>query len=70
MKSETSIPENLFVTHAREIEEIFRKAVRAELLKHKKLGHSIATSRDGKVVILPPEEIPVDDDSDNSPKAS
>ncbi len=61
MKQEPSIPENLFFTHAVEIEEIFRLAVREELLKHKKLGHSIATSQDGKVVVLSAEEIPVDD---------
>lgn len=57
MKQEIAIPENLFFTHAEEIEEIFGKAVREELLRHKKLGHSIATSRDGKVVVLSAEDI-------------
>lgn len=69
MKQEPSIPDNLFVTHAREIEEIFRKAVREELLRHKKLGHSIATSRDGKVVVLSAEDIPVDDENGSAPSA-
>ena len=35
-----------------------KKAVRQALRRHKLLGESIAVSRDGKVVILPPEEIP------------
>lgn len=64
MKQEPSIPVNFFVTHAKEVEEIFRKAVREELLKHKRLGHSIATSRNGEVVILSAEEIPVEEEPD------
>ncbi len=39
------------------------KGVRKALLEHKKLGHSIAVWKDGKVVVLPPEAIPVDDDA-------
>lgn len=35
--------------------------VQEALLKHKKLGNPIAVWRDGKVVWIPPEEIPVDD---------
>ncbi len=52
----------------RDIGEIFRtpglidaamkKGARAALRRHKLLGESIAVSRDGQVVILPPEEIP------------
>jgi len=49
------------VKHADEIERIFTKAVRHELWIHKRLGNPIATWKDGKVVIIPPEEIPVDD---------
>jgi len=49
------------VKDADEIEQIFRKAVRRELWIHKRLGNPIATWKDGKVVIIPPEEIPVDD---------
>jgi hypothetical protein len=41
-----------------EIDEALRRAVREALLRHKKLGNSIAVWRDGKVVIVPPEEIP------------
>ena len=49
------------VRQADEIERIFRTAVRHELSIHKRLGNPIATWKDGKVVIIPPEEIPVDD---------
>jgi len=49
------------VNQADEIERIFRKAVRHELSIHKRLGNPIATWKDGKVVIIPPEEMPVDD---------
>jgi hypothetical protein len=58
------IPEKLFTRHGREIEEIFRRAVRLALWRHKQLGQYIAASRDGKVVIIPPEEIPVSNDAD------
>jgi len=30
--------------------------------EHKRLGQSVAASRDGSVVIVPPEEIPVEDE--------
>lgn len=42
-----------------EIDEALRRAVHEALVRHKKLGNSIAVWRDGKVVIVPPEEIPV-----------
>lgn len=64
MKPEPNIPEKLFATHGKEIEEIFRRAVRHALLIHKKLGNPIATWRNGKVVIVPPEEIPIDESDD------
>ena len=62
MKRKPTIPEDLFVSHGKEVEAIFRRAVRQELLKRKKLGYSIATWKDGKVVVLKPEEIPVSED--------
>lgn len=65
MKQKLSIPENLFVAHAKEIEEIFRKAVREALLRHKKLGQSVAVWRDGEVVVLSADEIPVDDETES-----
>ncbi|MBS1769928.1 MAG: hypothetical protein JSS77_09710 [Acidobacteria bacterium] len=60
-KEEKKVKEsdNLFVLHSEEINEAYRRAVREALLKHKKLGNSVVTSRDGKVVILQPWEIEV-----------
>jgi hypothetical protein len=40
--------------------EAIRLGVRRALWRHKQLGESVAVWRDGKVVILKPEEIPVD----------
>jgi hypothetical protein len=37
-----------------------REAVREALTVHKRLGNSIVEWRDGRVVIVPPEEIVVD----------
>jgi hypothetical protein len=31
------------------------------LLDHKRAGNAIAVCEDGKIVIIPPEEFPVDD---------
>jgi len=54
----------------RNIEELFfdldgslkaiAMGVRQALWRHKQLGQSVAIWRDGKVVILKPEDIPVD----------
>jgi len=54
------------VNQAEEIERIFREAVRHELLIHKRLGNPIATWKDGKVVIVPPEEISVEEPEEQS----
>jgi hypothetical protein len=40
--------------------EAIRLGVRRALWRHKQLGQSVAIWEDGKVVILKPEEIPVD----------
>ncbi len=41
-------------------EKAIRRAVREAIIRHKRLGESIAVWRDGRVVIIPPEEIPED----------
>ncbi len=46
----------------KEIEKIFQLAVREALIMHKRIGNPIATWRDGKVVIVPPEEIEIPPD--------
>lgn len=40
------------------IDRALVKAVHEALVVHKRLGHPIATWRHGKVVWIPPEEIP------------
>ncbi len=47
---------------AEEIGKAFQAAVRHELRIHKCLGNPIAVWRNGKVVIIPPEEIEIPPD--------
>ncbi|MEX2141277.1 MAG: hypothetical protein WD894_18575 [Pirellulales bacterium] len=47
-----------------------QEAVREALLFHKRNGNSIAVWRDGRVVIVPAEEIVVDPPTSNSDPAS
>ena len=64
MTEEPKIPltDNLFLAHGAEIDRVVRRAVRNAVLEHKRAGRSIAVWRDGKVVIVPPEEIEVEDE--------
>lgn len=55
-----AVPENspqLFVEYAQAIEAVLQRAVEDALLFHKRAGNSIAAWHDGKVVIIPAEEI-------------
>jgi hypothetical protein len=45
------------IKQANEIEQVLQRAVRHELSIHKRLGNPVAAWRDGKVIIIPPEEI-------------
>jgi len=47
------------VSQANEIEHILQQAVQHELSIHKRLGNPVAAWRDGKVVVIPPEEITI-----------
>jgi len=47
-----------------EIDGLVRKAVREAVLDHKRAGNPVAAWKDGKVVIIPPEEIVIPDVSD------
>jgi hypothetical protein len=49
------------------IEAALRSAVRGALRDHKQAGNPIAVWRDGRVVWLPPEEIPEDVPSTSEP---
>jgi hypothetical protein len=42
-----------------EIDRALRRAVQKALMRHRQAGNPIAAWRDGKVVWIPPEEIPV-----------
>lgn len=66
MRRRPEIPEDLFLSQGKEIEKIFQRAVREALRRHKRLGNSVAAWRDGKVVILSPEEIILDDDAEKN----
>jgi hypothetical protein len=44
---------------SRAIEAAMKRGVREALRRHELLGESIAVGRDGKVAIVPPEEIEV-----------
>jgi len=43
------------------IDEALTRGIREALLRHKRLGQSIAIWRNGRPVLIPPEEIPVDE---------
>ena len=48
------------------LDDLAKEAVRKALRQHKRLGQSVAVWQDGKVVLLAPEDIPVDlNDSTN-----
>ena len=47
---------------AEEIGKVLQLAVREALMMHKRIGNPIATWKDGKVVIVPPEEIEIPPD--------
>ncbi len=57
-----ALTNNFVATHARDIEKILRRAVNRAVLTHKRLGNSIAVWKDGRVVIVPPEEIVISPD--------
>jgi hypothetical protein len=55
MKSD--LTSDYFAVHAKDIEKVLRRAVDHALSMHRKLGNPIASWKDGKVVIIPAEEI-------------
>ena len=63
MSAEIKLTKRLFIDHGKDIEKVLQRAVNHALLMHKRLGNSIATWKDGKVVIVPPEEIVIPADA-------
>jgi hypothetical protein len=57
MKERVTFSRINFAEQAKDIERILQAAVRETLSMHKRLGNPIAVWKDGKVVIVPPEEI-------------
>ena len=57
-----ALTSDYFAVNALEIGKVFQLAVNDALRMHKRLGNPIAAWRDGKVVIIPPEEIVIPDD--------
>jgi hypothetical protein len=53
---------DMFGRPARETEKLLRLGVRKALMMHKCMGNSIAIWKNGKVVIVPPEEIEIPPD--------
>lgn len=60
MKAEHKIPDQVFVAEGEKIEQILRRAVRHALLSHKRAGNPVAAWEDGRVVLIPAEEIQTD----------
>ncbi len=66
MKVETKIHKNLFTDNGEQIQEALQLALQHALLMHKRAGNPIASWQDGKVVIIQPEDIAVDDPFDKN----
>jgi hypothetical protein len=62
MSTEIKLTKRLFIDHGKDIERVLQRAVHDALRMHKRLGNPIATWKDGKVVIVPPEKIVVPPD--------
>lgn len=67
MTTRTELPDDLFIAYSEEVERVLGRAIRQALLMHERAGNPVAGCRDGKVVIIPPEEIEVDDLPENEP---
>jgi len=53
---------DLFVRYGEEINRAYARAVREALKKHKLAGNPVPIERDGKIVILQPDEINIEDE--------
>jgi hypothetical protein len=62
MTEKIELSSNVLLVHAKALEKVMQRAVREALLGHKRAGNPIAVWRDGQVVVIPPEEIPGDEE--------
>ncbi len=51
----------LFIAEAEAVDKAVRRAARHALLIHKRAGNPVASWSDGKLIIIPAEEIQVED---------
>jgi hypothetical protein len=68
MKVEPRFPKINLAEQAEAIELVLQEGVRRALSIHKRLGNPIAIWKDGKVVIVPPEEIVISPEFSDSEK--
>ena len=61
--------ERLLIAEGKAVDEAMNEAVRHALLTHKRAGNPIASWRDGKVVIIPAEEIEVEETPGDSERS-
>lgn len=64
MKAEHQVPNQITVIQGKPVQEALRRAVRRALIEHKNAGNSIAAWKDGRVVLIPAEEIQVDGETE------
>lgn len=55
--------DNIFTRYGDQIDEACKRAVREALLKHKRAGNPVAVVRNGKTILLQPNEIALSDTS-------
>ncbi len=63
MEADNEVKQNepdLLVRYSDEINKAYQRAVREALMRHKQAGNPVAISREGKVVLLQPDEIEID----------
>ncbi|MFL6285878.1 MAG: hypothetical protein ACJ74Q_22280 [Pyrinomonadaceae bacterium] len=69
MKSSTHDHKRLLVAEGETVDRAMKAAVRHALLTHKRAGNPIASWKDGRVIIIPAEEIPVEEAHADSDEA-
>ncbi len=69
VRAEHSSRETVRVVQGDPVASALRRAVRAALLEHKRAGNPVASWKDGRVVIIPAEEIPVEESPADSDEA-